>query len=470
MGKNIAYKPIGLFFLLLAQTVLVAQNVGIGTSLPSSKLTISGAESTGNGQQVSLKLENVLSYNAWYLRAGAPGTATPAHGFSIADNFGYHFALDSFGRAGFNTLSPRSRVEISENSYLDGLFGAQLLLYENDNDFARLRFSNNLYNAATNNKFWDIAARIGAAGDLTTNASSLNFYLQGTGDILHLSGNGNVGIGTTAPFSKLQVVSDFGNVASFAGPGGMFIGFSEAGAFRGYAGSVGGSANDMDFSTGAGNTIGKVHLALTSNPVLTVAPSAEAGSVGIGIQSPLDKLHVLGTIRSSTLAGNGVRRVVANGNGQVLAVPDTGYVSVPFTAFVKDNESTTSTINRNSSSGVSLSTGATDWLYAPISLPDSSRMLSLTVTYLDNSVAHNLVADLRYIINASFVVFSLANVNTGNTASGTTSQESTVNVPGSLFVNNDDNSYYLRIAPATGSTWAGTTLGIRSIRVKYVSY
>jgi len=67
-----------LTMLLLAYTYLFAQNVGIGDPLPSAKLTISGSETAPNGQAASLKIINTASTNAWYLRAGATGTNTPA--------------------------------------------------------------------------------------------------------------------------------------------------------------------------------------------------------------------------------------------------------------------------------------------------------------------------------------------------------------------------------------------------------
>lgn len=43
-----------------------------------------------------------------------------------------------------------------------------------------------------------------------------------------------------------------------------------------------------------------------------------SGNVGIGITNPLQKLHVVGTGRFSTLAGSGNRMVIANANGDLL--------------------------------------------------------------------------------------------------------------------------------------------------------
>ncbi len=43
-----------------------------------------------------------------------------------------------------------------------------------------------------------------------------------------------------------------------------------------------------------------------------------AQNVGIGTATPLDKLHVIGNIRSSTLAGIGNRIVLADPNGTLI--------------------------------------------------------------------------------------------------------------------------------------------------------
>lgn len=62
-------------------------------------------------------------------------------------------------------------------------------------DFARLRLAN------SNNGYWDIAGVMG-----NTDADDrLNFFHNAVGNILSITGSGNVGIGTTSPVAKLQV-------------------------------------------------------------------------------------------------------------------------------------------------------------------------------------------------------------------------------------------------------------------------
>jgi len=52
--------------------------------------------------------------------------------------------------------------------------------------------------------------------------------------------------------------------------------------------------------------------------ILTCCFSVQAQNVGIGTASPLEKLHVIGNIRSSTLAGAGSRLVLSDLNGTLI--------------------------------------------------------------------------------------------------------------------------------------------------------
>jgi len=106
--------------ILFANTCLFAQNIGIGDPLPSAKLTISGNETTANGQAASLKIINTASTNAWYLRAGATGTNTPANGFSIGDNANIHFNLLSNGNIGLGIVPQSARLHVNGSIKMEG--------------------------------------------------------------------------------------------------------------------------------------------------------------------------------------------------------------------------------------------------------------------------------------------------------------------------------------------------------------
>jgi hypothetical protein len=101
----------------------------------------------------------------------------------------------------------------------------------------------------------------------------------------------NVGIGTTTPAARLDVKTTSQYVAQFNGTAPMYMGIFEGDVYRGYWGSYAGNAEDVDFGTGSGNTLGKLHFTIQANPRLTIGAD---GKVGIGTTNPAHLLHVNG--------------------------------------------------------------------------------------------------------------------------------------------------------------------------------
>ena len=69
----------------------------------------------------------------------------------------------------------------------------------------------------------------------------------------------------------------------------MYMGIFENDTYRGYWGSFSGAAEDVDFGTGAGDAIGKLHFTIQASPKLTINNN---GNVGIGITNPTHLLHI----------------------------------------------------------------------------------------------------------------------------------------------------------------------------------
>ncbi len=87
------------------------------------------------------------------------------------------------GKVGIGTTSPEGFLHINANSSLSA---PQILLHENENDYSRINFDNN-----NGSNFWTIAAYIAS----NPRNDRLNFYNGSGGDIMTITGDGEVGIG-----------------------------------------------------------------------------------------------------------------------------------------------------------------------------------------------------------------------------------------------------------------------------------
>jgi hypothetical protein len=115
--KNLFMRYLSAIIFMLISFCSNAQNTGIGTSTPASKLSISGSESGVNGLNAAIQLSNTAPGGTnWYLRSGATGTATPPGGFSLGDQSAYHLGVNSLGYFGFQTLDPKERLHLANGN------------------------------------------------------------------------------------------------------------------------------------------------------------------------------------------------------------------------------------------------------------------------------------------------------------------------------------------------------------------
>jgi len=178
-----------------------AGNVGIGTSSPSSKLTISGTNNATS--EITLINTNPSTDNDWSitpyyndqsLRFRTNGAATTV--MTLKDN----------GNVGIGTTSPSYKLHTKGT-----VNGNVNIAVENDSTgvdaYSSYRFKNDSIDTA-------VMFLTGSNNTNYAGASSLNMY-QGTnlplGFVTNntlrmiVTGDGNVGIGTTSPSSKLEV-------------------------------------------------------------------------------------------------------------------------------------------------------------------------------------------------------------------------------------------------------------------------
>lgn len=198
-----------LFFVaFLSVTSLNAQNVGIGTPTPLTKLDILG----GNNWDLVNGEGDVRIGNGTYrlkigLATGGGGAgATGIMQFGAPNGYNV-LSIGSQGNnilqlngnlasAGIGTDNPGGKLEITSLSSVPQL----MITQQSTGDYARIRFRNG--NTATSTHFFDAAAFISAT---SVSGDKLSFFHNVAGDVLTLTGDGFAGIGTNTPTGRLEV-------------------------------------------------------------------------------------------------------------------------------------------------------------------------------------------------------------------------------------------------------------------------
>jgi hypothetical protein len=249
-------------------------NVGIGTTNPDAKLRIAGGGiRLDAGQTIStpgrlhIQAENENLYlNPW------SGTTYVGYGGGPGNLF-------VSGNVGIGTTAPAGRLHVvGGRTYLDG--GASI---GTSSTFRTLTAAGEIHSTGGVSGF---STTDRADGDATTRrwvmyayADFLRFWTEGIGDRVVFGRNGNVGIGTTAPGQKLDVVG--GYIRSDTG---FCIGTSCITSWPG-GGGVSGSGTTNYIAKWTGSTS-------LGNSIIY----DNGTNVGIGTTAPGQKLTVAGNI------------------------------------------------------------------------------------------------------------------------------------------------------------------------------
>jgi hypothetical protein len=239
--------------------ILSNGNVGIGTTTAGNPLTLSSAGAAG--MSTSLGLYN--TYNTAANRNWAMGLNVYGYGdFAIMQSAAQdvapsvtRFMINNNGNVGIGTTNPGSKLDVAGNINATGVIGATL---------------------------WSSAdiRKLNVGQSLAFRKS------DGTAEMI-IDGNGNVGIGTTAPGEKLTLV-DAGNANPYNGTFGVYAQNLTQGVAIGYSGisKVGSNVNSSMTLDAKGT--GHIFMQTISS-----------GNVGIGTTTPGTKLDVAGAIRTN---------------------------------------------------------------------------------------------------------------------------------------------------------------------------
>ena len=241
-------------------------NVGIGTTSPSSKLTVAssnvtvnagyGLAFTGDQARIMTPEDNVF---------GALINWSAAGGCRFIAGTSERMRIDGSGNVGIGTSSPSQKLSVA-NGYTD-LAGLRLAGTNHDS-------SNNIYLAS---------------GDLSlSTASGVITFKPNTTERMRIDSSGNVGIGTTTPRAQLDVGTNAGGSTTSTfhlGYSGLdFYGFRIANTINPSLESAG----TLSFQRG------------TTSAWSSVVSISDVGNVGIGTTSPVGRLDAV----SASATGN----------------------------------------------------------------------------------------------------------------------------------------------------------------------
>ena len=270
-------------------------NVGIGTTSPNNKLTVTGGSDGINIQGTS----SYLRWNSGDMMIRNEGSY--AMGFHTYDGSSAQverMRITSAGNVGIGTDTPAYKLDINGDPRIRGTQGR---LY-----FDTLNAGASNWIGSYNDYELVIANGRGNAGHLIAGNSDIRFgfgtAFTSAQALMVIKPTGRVGIGVTAPSSLLDVRGSLGANGTAATPTAYFIN-SQSGATSGsiYIGA----------SSGIDWKIGKNVTGISGNVNFSIADSSgnrrfdidASGNVGIGIQSPFSRLQSGGHTFSG---GNGM--------------------------------------------------------------------------------------------------------------------------------------------------------------------
>ncbi|TSC96590.1 MAG: hypothetical protein Athens071426_150 [Parcubacteria group bacterium Athens0714_26] len=310
----------------------------------------------------------------------------------------------------------------------------------------------------------------------------LNFNLGGGNSILHLNQNGNVGIGTVNPGSKLHIVGPYTDTLRLSGDDGGGTQYLTIGAGHAVTNFVSVNTQNAAYpsysfsSTNNANTVTR----------MTIDAS---GNVGIGTASPGQKLTVAGTIES-TSGGfkfpDGTTQVSAasaglNGGGTINYVGKFTGTGTIGNSIIFDNGTNVGIGTTNPTSKLyvvgstylsdfpTVSSGGTS-LYGwgagnSVWPPPVNGQIPYVFNYHTGLAfsAHSAYGGIRFYNQAYPDVTGstlVMNITDGNVGIGTASPEATLSVNGTMSISPTGNNYNegIRIHPS-GNGYSGIFLG-----------
>lgn len=286
-----------------AMTLDASGNLGIGTTAPTAKLQVVGTGTVINLSVVgNIKAGGTGSAGGEIITSGALGNGNFAS-FRHDDNNAYitvtrvvydgHLILQPYANVGIGTTSPAQKLDV------DGSVRATGGGFEpSTSAWINAAFTTKINGSPYGGGLALIDGTTGWAQYTIGSGANLVFAYGATSgatsEKMRITSGGNVGIGTTSPSAKLEIVGSSAQTLRLTASGignGEGIVFADGGTPTKYNWFIGAQNNinngfEITSSTAVGGTT-------FSNPLVAVLQS---GNVGIGTTSPGYKLHVSGNV------------------------------------------------------------------------------------------------------------------------------------------------------------------------------
>jgi hypothetical protein len=287
-------------------------NVGIGTISPTVKLDVSGSVNIRTAAP-TITFDRNGSYT-WRLVNGDGGTY-PVSTFNIANNAGTASAtfLDN-GNVGIGTTTPASALHIIGSNIVN--------IVESTSSVSYTQYYNSSTGAGGTSDGLTVGVN-GTSGVIYLRENADLFFGTADTERMRITSTGNVGIGTSTPTSKLDVI------------GNSYISGSLSVKTNSTAGTgltVGGSTVLLSFAEiqqgntlylfSSGNTYYSTIRQDSQNLILT--PDT---NVGIGTVSPTAKLEVAGNVKATSFTGSFSGSFTAPGSTTQIVYNDNGVLA-----------------------------------------------------------------------------------------------------------------------------------------------
>ncbi len=321
-------------------------NVGIGTTSPNRLLSVNGSINVAPSAlpgtpaagdiAIDSTAANSLKYHngsAWVTLTGGAGlpasngtAAAPSINFTNSTGTGLYRAgtdilgfstasaermrIDASGNVGIGTTSPTANLHVYSTSAQDALN-----VRANNGNAVRVNQYGDLSAVSATVGNYQIAYDSNISGGAITNLGDL-YITSGVGSglaknvILKPSGNGNVGIGTTAPNSQLSFGDSIGPARGGHYPTGSPAGIArndvinifETGETRWGLGIHNSTMEIYSSALSGGTQIGTRSTDGNGNFVPQMTVIGSSGNVGIGTSAPSRLLQVAGAIKLTPVA------------------------------------------------------------------------------------------------------------------------------------------------------------------------